>query len=231
LYQFFSNLYTLLDSGVLFRAVLKIALLSLFFHAMLKVIPGPRRRLIAVLAIPIVCAVVWISLTLDITQGYEAIGRYHSEIKENSRAYLMFQRAAAWGDLSPHTCSWVIRHLCSLAAWPDAEKMASDSLRRFPTNPELLATTGDMYLFRGNFQKAAEHGRKLTEDPDMFFWMKGYDILARALIRLDRIPEAVEVVQRQIERVPSPEVRTILEREIRLLKPLTASPSSGNKEP
>jgi tetratricopeptide (TPR) repeat protein len=225
MYQFCADVYTLLDSGILFQGIMKAALASLAFHVLVKLAPRRRRLLVMFLLAPIVLVFFRISLTQDMIGGYEALGRSQAEIRNDEAALRHYLQAASWGPTSPRVSSWLLRHYCSKNQWQEVEQLASTSRQRYPSDPEVLTTIGEILLYRGDFAQAALIGEKLSSSHEMFFWMKGFDLWARALIKLNRPLEAAQVLRQQIGRVPSPEVRSVLEREIRLLTlPIAGGP-------
>lgn len=224
MYQIFSNFYTLLDEGVLFWGVTKLAGLSFFLHLLVKLTPLSARKAVAFGCFLVFFIFARGSLHQDVGGGYAALGKYYIKVNDASNTYLYFSTAYAWGERSPRTITWLIRHYCSAGDWAEAGKTASEALRVHPTDPEVLIAVGEMLLFRGNFDRAVELGRVLIQSDEMFSWMKGYDLLTRSLIRLNRYDEAIRVLREEIRRVPSPEVKRILEAEIASLSAFPADP-------
>lgn len=228
-YELIGGTYVLLDTGILTLGIAKLLGLSLAWHLLLRALPvsGLSRRLTgAGLAVLLLPAALW-SLQADLRGGWLVLGHHFLATRDEPKALAAYSKAWEAGDRRPVLFRQLMNLTCRRDRIEEALTLASEALRLFPNEQGLLLSAAEVRLFARDFSGAIAAAKQATvQDADLASMMRAYLVWAKALVHAGRPAEAIVVLREQQGRLPSPEARELLEREIRSLQADLATPAS-----
>jgi len=216
-FNLMTRLYVLLDEGVITEGFLKLLILSMVIHVLIKIFPDKLHKripaLVAIIAVflPITS---W-SLRQDFQKGWYALGSYYLTTEQDEELYKATINGWEWGDRRPENATRMLVNLSHRNQLEQAAIIADEILPLHPDHQGLLVVSSEIHFFLGNFERAVELARRSAKsDEPLYLMMRGYNLLVRALLQLKRFDEAVGTLREERERLPSMEARLLLDQKI-----------------